>query len=114
MWENITLAKHSNPDKSSTDGFFIPDLCEGRAVFVLVLVSELCVLAMVLAATGVKTFSWSYLALVSLFVQWVVLSSAFLLCTFRTHLAILALPSAVSVAYAIVMGVTLVLSIAAS
>ncbi len=114
MLENITLVKSVDPVKQTSEGFFIPDLCAGRAVFVLVLVSELCVLAMVLAATGVKAFSWDYLALVSLFVQWVVLSSALLLCTLRDRLATLALPAAVTAAYAIVLGVTLVLSIAAS
>ena len=72
--------------------FSLPDLCAGHAVLVLILVSELFVVTMVLAATGVTGFSWDYLAMVSLMVQWVTLSSAYALCKLRGALAQLSLP----------------------
>lgn len=52
----------------------------------LVLVSELLVLTMSLAASGIRGFAWESFALTSLFVLWVVLSSAALLCAARQWL----------------------------
>ncbi len=90
-----------------TKDAFLPDLCAGRAVFVLVLVAELFVLTMVLASSGIRQFSWQYLALVSLLVQWVVLISALLLCRCQDWLSRLSLPMTVSVVYLIIMLVTI-------
>ncbi len=85
---------------------FLPDFCAGRAVFVLVLVAELFVLTMVLASSGIRQFSWQYLALVSLFVQWVVLISALLICRLQARLSLLSLSTTVIVVYLITMLVT--------
>ncbi|MFV0276306.1 MAG: sensor histidine kinase, partial [Parahaliea sp.] len=63
--------------------YFLPDLCGPRQVFVLVLLAELLVLVFTLAAGGLRHFDWSLLALVSLFVQWIALCSAALLCLLR-------------------------------
>ncbi|WP_207626616.1 sensor histidine kinase [Parendozoicomonas haliclonae] len=49
----------------------------------LVIVAELFVLVLVLAWTGAGVFDWNRLALTSLFVQWIVLSSAAVICTLR-------------------------------
>lgn len=64
-------------------GSILPDFCSGRTVFLLVLVTELFVLTMVLGASGIRAFSWDYLALASLLVQWVVLLSAAIFCRLR-------------------------------
>ncbi|WP_419533812.1 sensor histidine kinase [Endozoicomonas sp.] len=58
------------------DDFFLPDLGSGQSVFMLVLISELFVLVQVLALPGDIDFSWTRLAMLSLFVQWIVLSSS--------------------------------------
>mgnify|MGYP002713134010 CR=1 FL=1 len=79
----------------------------------LVLVTELFVLAMVLASSGIKTFSWNYLALVSLFVQWVVLLSAVLLCHLRARLNRLPVPQLVAVVYGLILTVTAIATVAA-
>ncbi|WP_257267177.1 sensor histidine kinase [Endozoicomonas sp. ONNA2] len=60
----------------SKDDFFLPDLGSGQSVFMLVLISELFVLVQVLALPGDMDFSWTRLAMLSLFVQWIVLSSS--------------------------------------
>ncbi len=98
---------------ASIDDFFLPNFCQGRAVFLLVLVTELFVLAMVLAASGIIGFSWDYLALVSLFVQWIVLLNALCLCALRRSLALLSLPQAVTAAYALILIITLLVSLIA-
>ena len=59
------------PSSSASEDFFLPDLCSPRAVFMLVLVSELFVLTQVLALSGPEVFDWNRLATVSLFVQWI-------------------------------------------
>lgn len=91
--------------------FFLPNLCQANAVLALILITELSVLAMVLAATGVRGFSWHDLALASLFVQWIVLLSALLLCLLRQRLAEQSLLSVIVQCYLVVMVITLVATV---
>ena len=74
-----------------TGEFLIPDLCAPRAVFVMVLLAELMVLVYTLASSSLPRFDWDLLATCSLFVQWVVLLSAALLCPLRSVFAALSL-----------------------
>ncbi len=99
------------PQSTRQQDFFLPNLCQANAVLILVLVTELCVLTMVLAATGIRGFSWNDLALVSLFVQWVVLLSALLLCLLRSRLAEQSLLSVIAQSYLVVLLVTLLVSV---
>lgn len=69
------------------DDFFLPELCEPEALFVLVLLAELLVLVLVLAEPMLPHFDWVRLALTSLFVQWIVLLSAACMCRLRPLLA---------------------------
>ncbi|MCY1491334.1 Histidine kinase [compost metagenome] len=68
------------------DDFFLPELCAAEALLVLVLLAELLVLALVLAEPMPAGFNWVRLALTSLFVQWIVLLSAAVLCRLRPWL----------------------------
>lgn len=69
--------------------FFLPELCQPEELLSLVLASELLVLVLVLADSrpSATSFDWIRLALTSLFVQWVVLLSAGLLCRLRPWLS---------------------------
>ena len=67
--------------------FFIPDLCAPRSVLFLVLLSELVVLIHTLAVSQLPVFNWTVFATGSLLVQWLVLSSAALLCVLRAWFA---------------------------
>ena len=98
---------------TADSSFFVPDLCAGNAVLVLILVSELFVVTMVLAATGVTGFSWDYLAMVSLLVQWITLSSAYVLCKSRELLTRLSLFQSVAAIYLIILGLTALLTVLA-
>ena len=69
------------------EDFFIPELCQPEALFSLVLLAELLVLVLVLAEPMTPSFNWVRLALSSLFVQWIVLLSAGLLCQLRPFMA---------------------------
>ncbi len=85
--------------------FFIPDLCNVQAVLFLVLVAELLSIVLELAATGLRTFSWQSLSLISLFVQWTFLLSAALLCQLRPHLSDWPLSRAAAVCYLMILTV---------
>ena len=62
---------------------FIPDLCRMRAVFFLVLITELVVVLFALARAGTGWIDWNYLGLASLLAQWITLTSAGLICLLR-------------------------------
>jgi two-component system sensor histidine kinase AlgZ len=86
--------------------FFIPDLCAPRPVLVMVLVSQLLVISYVLADSALPRFNWDLLATHSLFVQWVVLLSAGLLCWLRGPFSRLGLPVATAASMMLVLLVT--------
>ena len=79
------MKKHRPPKSPDTD-FFLPELCRTEALFGLVLLAELLVMVLVLAEPGGAVFDWSRLALVSLFVQWIVLLTVAVLCPLRPWL----------------------------
>ena len=89
------------------DDFFLPELCEPEALLSLVLLAELLVLVLVLAEPMLPGFNWVRLALTSLFVQWIVLLSAALLCRLRPLLARLRAALAGVLCCTVVVGLTL-------
>ncbi|MGI9276078.1 MAG: sensor histidine kinase [Endozoicomonas sp.] len=101
------------PSSSTNEDFFLPDLCSPRAVFMLVLVSELFVLTQVLALSGPDVFNWNRLATVSLFVQWISLCSAAVLCRLRPIIKNLPLPVATTLCLTTVILITLVFTLTA-
>lgn len=93
--------------------FFIPDLCATRPVFVMVLLVELLVLVYTLSTSDLPNFDWNTLATGSLFVQWVVLLSAAVLCGLRRPLSGLSLPLVTLSCLVVVLAVTALGSFAA-
>jgi two-component system sensor histidine kinase AlgZ len=83
--EGLTAAPASATIRQETESF-LPDFCQPRMVFAVVLISELLavVFALVRAADGPF---WNDLGRISLFVQWLGLTSAALLCVARPRLA---------------------------
>ncbi len=91
---------------------FLTDLCSSQSVFLLVLVAELLALMLTISASaGLQHFDWDKLALISVQIQWVVLCSAIGLCRLRFWLARQSHVRAGCVSYALVLAVTLVLSV---
>ncbi|MEM7098773.1 MAG: sensor histidine kinase [Pseudomonadota bacterium] len=83
--------------------FAIPELCTTSAVTLLILFSQLLVVVLLFAGGEV---SWVRFGLMSLYVQWVALVSAGLLCALRTYLANLPLGLGVSLMFVVVLSVT--------
>jgi len=77
------MNKTNQDHQARVDSFFLPHLCTGETLLMLVLLAELLVIALVLTEPMTAGFNWGRLALCSLFVQWIVLLSAALLCLLR-------------------------------
>jgi two-component system sensor histidine kinase AlgZ len=88
----------------------VPDLCNAPALGVAVLVGELLVFVLLLAGSGL---TWEGLALTSLFVQWIVLTSAGLLCWVRPWLLGMGLARGALISFGLVMAVALAVSLVA-
>lgn len=98
------FSKPSNPPESD---FFLPELCLPQALLMLIVLAQLLVFVLVLAEPMNPGFNWVRLALTSLFVQWIVLLSAGLLCALRPWLARLRPGVAGGLCCALVVGLTL-------
>jgi len=92
---------------------FLPDFCTPGAVLAVVLVAELVALVLAIASSPGGMAFWDGLARLSLFLLWLALLSAAVLCAMRPRLAGLS-PAAVSaVAMVLVIGIVAVVSAAA-
>jgi two-component system sensor histidine kinase AlgZ len=106
------LSQPNSPNSGVTgQRDFLPDLCQSQAVFMLVLVAELMAVLLAVVTSGLRHFSWDVLALISFFVQWVVLFSAIALCHLRPYLRRWTPLQAGTVSYAVVLLITLVLAV---
>ncbi len=92
---------------------FLPDFCGREAVYTVVVAGQLFAFVLVLARGRAPQAFWQDLALVSLFVQWLGLSSAGLLCLLRPPLARLDNVRAGLVAWVLVVLISAALSEAA-
>jgi two-component system sensor histidine kinase AlgZ len=100
-------AKVASP--AATDDFFLPDFCAPRMVLGVVLISELLAVVFALIRPAQLGFLQD-LARVSLFMQWLGLTGATLLCYGRRWLAARPIPVAASCAFGLMMLNTAVLS----
>jgi two-component system sensor histidine kinase AlgZ len=91
------------------DHFVIPELCNTSALVLLVLFSQLLVVILLFAGGEI---SWVRFGLMSLFVQWVALVSAGVLCLLRKPVANLGLVLGSTLAFMVVMVVTVLVSAA--
>jgi two-component system sensor histidine kinase AlgZ len=89
---------------------FLPDFCGVRMVFVVILIGELLAIILTLSETGLASEIVSDLAFNSLFIQWMALSSAAVLCLNRRWLNHLADAYAATASYLIILAVCLTIS----
>lgn len=103
----------STQPASDDKDFFLPDLCQAQSILFLVLVTELLVFVHVLGSSALADFSWSALGLTSLFVQWVVLVSAVVLCNIRPLLSRMSTMMATAAGYGVIILLVSVFSLVA-
>ncbi|MDX1633201.1 MAG: sensor histidine kinase [Marinobacter sp.] len=105
--------KNRQVPREDTGGeeFFVPDLCRVRAVFMLLITSELMVLLLAVIRADSGWIDWNYFGLLSLFVQWTLLTSAAIICALRQRLQPLGVARASALITAIVVLDVLVFSL---
>ena len=65
---------------------FLPDFCNVRMVFIMVMLAELLAFILALGPREPALGRWLQLSMISLFIQWVVLTDCALLCLLRPYL----------------------------
>ena len=100
----------NEPLRTPRDAFFLPNFCDVRMVFAVVVIGQLLAFVLTLAPFAASGERWSQLSVISLFVQWVGLTSAMVLCHTRVYLGRLRENTAATISYALLLLVTLVLS----
>ena len=85
---------------------FLPAFCSPIAVFIVVLLGELLAVFITLSLSPLPYFNWSMLGSVSLYIQWVGLCSAALLCAVRPSVQAWSLRQQIILVYAVVLGIT--------
>ena len=94
----------------TAEPFFLPSFCDVRMVFAVVVIAELLAFILTLVSPGVLENPWANLGLISVFMQWIALTSAALLCVSRPLLAQLGNTVAALVSYLLVLLVTAIIS----
>lgn len=92
------------------DLLFLPSFCAVRMVFAVVLVAQILSFILVLAPLQTGGDLWRDLGVISLFVQWVALSSAAVLCLVRPLLSRFSNLAAALISYLLLLLVTAVVS----
>ncbi|NOX75929.1 MAG: sensor histidine kinase [Gammaproteobacteria bacterium] len=99
-----------NANIQRNDNFFLPDFCSVRLVFAVVIICELLAILLTLAPAVRSESRWNELSQISLFVQWVGLSSAGLLCLSRRWLASLSDTRAATISYLMLLANTVLIT----
>jgi two-component system sensor histidine kinase AlgZ len=94
-----------------TDAFYIPDFCATRMVFAVVLIGELVALTLALARPDAPFLT--EFARISMFLQWLGLTNAALLCYSRRWLAKLTVPQSSAAVFGLILVNTALISEAA-
>ena len=94
----------------TVEPFFLPSFCDVRMVFAVVVIAQLLAFIITLVSPGVMQNAWGNLGLISLFMQWIALTSAAMLCICRPMLARMGNQVAAGVSYLLVLLVTAVVS----
>lgn len=99
------------PNKPPLPTCFLPDFCNLRMVFAVVILAQLFAFVLALMTiTSTDGMGWVYMGMVSLFVQWCALGSCACLCYTRRYLCQVATLWAASLSYLIILLVVAALS----
>jgi two-component system sensor histidine kinase AlgZ len=96
----------------SIDTGLLPDFCDVRVIFMVVLIVELLAMVLAMAIPSTTDVFWDYLAFISMMMQWIALLNAAVLCMSRRYLNRLSGPMTMAFSFIIMMVVTLVFALA--
>ena len=93
------------------DTGLLPDFCDVRVIFMLVLIVQLLAIVLSMAIPSTREDFWDYLAFISMMMQWIALLNAAVLCISRRFLNRLSIPLTLVISYAVMMAVTLIFAL---
>lgn len=99
--------------KNKAVSFFLPNFCSVTSVFLLSIGAQLIAFVLILATGNNLNESWDELGLLSIFVQWIALTSAGALCLSRRWLSKLSLLWSAVFAYILIVLTTTLIAITA-
>lgn len=101
----------ARPDgHANTPNSFLPDFCQIRIVFIIIVIAELLAFILALAPQGHALERWNNLSLISLFMQWIALSCTALLCLCRRFIGKFNDVSAGLTSFLLILSVTALIS----
>ena len=105
--------KNHSMEKVGEQASLLPDFCDVRVLFILVLMSQM--LAIIISLAGAPRYEdvWNRLGMVSLFVQWVALTGAAVLCFAKFRMRRLSPLGTAIASYFLLLMVTLLVSLLA-
>lgn len=86
----------------------LPNFCDARIIFLLILLTELLALVLSIAVPTGYIYFWDYLAFISVLMQWIALMNAVLLCQFRHCLNTKSDRFSISVSFCIMLSVSFI------
>ncbi len=89
---------------------FLPDFCSGSAVFSMLVITELVAVLITLAAVDASPVLWERFLLLSIYLQWIGISSAAGLCMVRRYVRGLSERAVAGLCYLLLLLITLLLS----
>lgn len=102
--------EHHGTQQNGADDFFLPDFCNVRMVFAVVVIAEMLAIVLTLAPLDRAANRWEDLSIISLFIQWVALISAAVLCLSRRWLRKLSDTAAATASYLLLLTTTSLVS----
>ncbi len=112
MAENI--ANNNEKNDHPLAAHLLPNFCDVRNVFIVVLLTEVLAIVFAMAATTNITEFWDYLALSSLLMLWIALLNAAILCLIRRWLNTQKQEHCLAISFVLMMTVSLLVSLATS
>jgi two-component system, LytTR family, sensor histidine kinase AlgZ len=100
-----------NRDAGSSNSFYLPDFCNARATLAIVLIVELTALVLTLARQSVVLDFWTDLVRTSMFLLWIGLVGAGVLCLLRARLARLSVGAGSAAVLALITAVVTAVSV---
>ncbi len=106
-FKNTEWSKEKTPEEMSG---FLPNFCKGDMIINIIVIAELLALAVTLVTPRITHNIFWDLLLVSIFIQWIALTSAVALCAARDRLNQMPRPYALAVTFMMLLAITFLIS----
>jgi two-component system sensor histidine kinase AlgZ len=109
MTENI--ANNTSNNKTQPTPPLLPDFCDVRILFAVILLTEVLAIVFAMAASTSRTEFWAYLALSSFLMIWIALLNSAILCKLRSWLHTKPQNICLIISFCLMMGISLLVTL---